>query len=118
MRTIRAIGTKVRNSYAPRVTPATPGQLHALRVERPEKKEEQAMKPFQSKKAIWWAVAVGLIVAGIFAYAVLLPSAGEPYGTDAPDINVPSMRNAPEQSGTHKLDLEVPEEEQAKDSGE
>lgn len=69
------------------------------------------MNPFQSKKAIWWAVGVGVLIAGIFAAAVILPSASKPYGADAPDIHVPSMRNAPEQSGTHKLDLEVPKEE-------
>lgn len=73
------------------------------------------MNPFQSKKAIWWAVGVGILIVGIFAAAVILPSASKPFGADAPDIHVPSMRNAPEQPGTHKLDLEVTDEKEKKD---
>jgi hypothetical protein len=69
------------------------------------------MNPFQSKKAIWWAIGIGVLIVGIFAAAVILPSAGKPYGADAPDIHVPSMKNTPTQPGTHKLDLEVPKEE-------
>lgn len=69
------------------------------------------MNPFQSKKAIWWAVGIGVLIVGIFAAAVILPAASKPYGADAPDINVPSMKNAPEGPGTHKLDLEVPKDE-------
>lgn len=67
------------------------------------------MKPFKSKKAIWWAVGIGVLIVGTFAAAVFLPSTSKPYGADAPDIHVPSMKNVP--SGTHKLDLEVPKEE-------
>lgn len=68
------------------------------------------MKKFQSKKAIWWSVGVLVVIFGVFAAAVLLPSASKPYGSDAPDIHVPSMKNAPEKPGTHKLDLEVEDE--------
>lgn len=119
MRRFRAEALGARKGCASSAaTPAILGRLLlSLGLLRPEKKEERIMKPFQSKKAIWWAVGVGLVIAGIFAYAVILPSASEPYGADAPDIHVPSMRNAPAQPGTHKLDLEVQSDEEATDSG-
>lgn len=83
-------------------------------VEKSEEERRKKMNPFQSKKAIWWAVGVGILIAGIFAAAVILPLASKPYGADAPDISVPNMRNAPEQPGTHRLDLEVTEEKEEK----
>lgn len=68
------------------------------------------MKKFQSTKAIWWSVGVLLVIVGVFAAAVFLPSAGKPYGSDAPDIHIPNMKNAPEQPGTHQLDVDVTED--------
>lgn len=73
------------------------------------------MNPFQSKKAIWWAVGVLLVLLGVFLASVILPHSGKPYGSDAPDVSVPRMKNAPEQPGTHRLDLEVSDEESKKE---
>lgn len=69
------------------------------------------MSPFKSKKAILWSVGVFLMLAGVFLAAVVLPNSGKPYGSDGPDVDLPSMRNAPEHSGTHKLDLELEKED-------
>ncbi len=71
------------------------------------------MNAFSSKKAILWSVGVFLILAGAFAAAVVLPSASEPYGSGAPDVHLPAMKNAPENPGTHKLQLDVQNEEPA-----
>lgn len=54
------------------------------------------MNKFQSKKAIWWSVGLFLLVAGVFFSAVFLPNMGKPYGSDAPDVDLPSMRNVPD----------------------
>jgi hypothetical protein len=65
------------------------------------------MNPFQSKKAIWWSVGVFLVVAGVFLAAIVLPTTAEPYGSDAPDVHVPAMKNVPgEQAPRLKLDAE------------
>lgn len=69
------------------------------------------MNRFKSKKAIWWSVGVFLVLGGFFVAAVILPSAGPPYGSDSPNLDLPSMRNTPENPGTHKLDVEVQEED-------
>ncbi len=68
------------------------------------------MKAFQSKKAIWWSVGIMALLVGVFVWAVVLPGAQEPYGSDAPDVQVPSMRNVPDQPGTPNLQLETSEE--------
>jgi hypothetical protein len=67
------------------------------------------MSPFQSKKAIWWSVGVFLVLIGVFVAAIVLPNAGQPYGSDGPDVDLPSMRNPPENPGTHKMDFDVDE---------
>jgi hypothetical protein len=68
------------------------------------------MDSLKSKKAVWWGVGVLVLLAGVFAAAAFLPHTGKPYGSDAPDIQVPSMKNIPNPDA-HKLDLEVPAEE-------
>lgn len=54
------------------------------------------MNKFQSKKAIWWSIGVLTLFVVVFASAVFLPNMGKPYGSDAPDIDLPSMRNVPD----------------------
>ena len=70
--------------------------------------------PFQSKRAIWRSVGLFLVIGVMFFIGVMMPTAGEPYGSDAPDVHLPSMRNSPEQPGTHKLDLEVQDNDSKK----
>lgn len=51
------------------------------------------MISFKSQKARWWAIGVFAVILGLFVAATVLPNAGEPYGSDAPDIRVPNMQN-------------------------
>lgn len=64
------------------------------------------MNKFQSKKAIWWSIGVFVLLAAMFAAAVFLPNMGKPYGSDAPDVNLPSMRNVP----NRPMELDVGDE--------
>jgi hypothetical protein len=57
------------------------------------------MNPFQSKKSIWWGIGVSTLLLGVLVYAVFMPNIVQPYGSDAPDVRVPNMRNVPEQPG-------------------
>lgn len=73
------------------------------------------MNPLKSKKAIWWSVGLFAVLIAVFFAAVIMPHSGEPYGSDAPDVRVPNMQNAPDRPGTHHLDLEVTDEEPKKE---
>jgi hypothetical protein len=68
------------------------------------------MNPLKSKKAIWWSVGLSVLLVGVFAYAVLVPNMVKPFGSDAPDIRVPNMRNVPEQPGALDLDVQGADE--------
>lgn len=67
------------------------------------------MNPMKSKRAIWWGIAMALVLGGVFVMSVLLPSQTKPAESSQPEVHVPAMRNVPDQSG-RRLDLEVPPE--------
>jgi hypothetical protein len=68
------------------------------------------MKPFKSNKALWWAICVLFVLGGVFVAAVYLPMNAEPYGGDAPDVQVPGMKNVPEGHDGPALELETRDE--------
>ncbi len=58
----------------------------------------ESMKPFRSTKSIWLGIAGAVVLFGFLAYAVFMPYLATPYGSDAPDVDVPRMRNVPDSS--------------------
>ncbi len=67
------------------------------------------MRAFQSKKAIWWGVGMLALVFGVFMAAVFLPAASAPYGSDAPNIDLPSMSNVPPDHAPQAVDVDLDE---------
>lgn len=71
------------------------------------------MNRFKSKKAVWWSVGLSCLLLGFFAYLLFVPHLVTPLGDDAPDMDVPSMRNVPENPGALHLDVPDPQRKQA-----
>lgn len=71
------------------------------------------MKPFKSKKAIWWSVGFSTLVLGVLVYGVFVPYLVKPYDGGAPEVDVPSMRNVPDNPGALRLDVQDSDEKRA-----
>lgn len=58
-------------------------------------------------------MAVSFLLMGFLVYALFVPHLVMPFGSGAPDIHVPSMRNVPENPGALRLDVQDPDGEQS-----
>jgi hypothetical protein len=65
------------------------------------------MKAFQDKRSVLWLGGVIVLVLGILAAFVLLPSSQVPSSSATDDIRVPKMENVPADNAPKmKLDLD------------
>jgi len=60
----------------------------------------------KSKRAIWWGLALFLVLAGTMGASLILPGQTKSKAGSAPDIRVPAMRNVPD-SSERPLELEA-----------
>jgi len=68
------------------------------------------MKAFQDKRSVLWLGGVIVLVLGILAAFVLLPSSQVPSRAPTDDIRVPKMQNVPSEDAPKiKLDLDKKE---------
>src|SRR5690606_21519552 len=79
----------------------------------PHRNRSTSMNPLKSKKAIWWSIGFGALMLGVLAYTMFAPHVATPFDPGAPDVDVPSMRNTPDNPGALQIDVQDPEEKQA-----
>ena len=65
------------------------------------------MKPFTDKRRVFWLGGIAVLVLGLLAAALLLPSNAPIPGAGGPDVRVPKMENVPSENAPKmKLELE------------
>jgi hypothetical protein len=69
------------------------------------------MNPFKGKRRVFWLGEMFVLVVGVLAAAIVLPTVTPTPGAEGPTVDVPKMQNVPgEEAPKMRLDVR-PEQE-------